>query len=281
MTKMIDPNISSSDTNSSSVAGIERRPLNVRGADNAIKPFDDFISEEKAVALVYNGISHAVMMASPIDLEDFALGFSLSENIVSHRKQVLDIEVVADKLGYQVQLSISQQAFAKLKQQRRQLSGKTGCGLCGIESLQQLAPKDLSTVKAALLPSQFTCRKAIAALAQRQQLNQYSGSVHGAALANQSGELQIVREDIGRHNALDKLMGAISNSQQLPYSGDFIVVSSRASFEMVYKVARSRMGNLVAVSAPTTLAIDIAKQVNMNLIGFVKETKHNIYHRQN
>ena len=233
----------------------------------------DNVATETAVAMVYNGISHVVMMATPADLKDFALGFSLSEGILTSPKQLLDCEQAETDKGIELALTITAEPFAKLKERRRNLVGRTGCGLCGAESLEQAitAPNNIS---AQLSISHKALQRAIAALGGEQQLQQQTGAVHGAAWCSPEGEIQVLREDIGRHNALDKLLGAISRQEQ---EAGFVLVTSRASYEMVAKTASANIPLLAAVSAPTSLAIELAEQSGLTLVGFSRTGRHVIY----
>ena len=233
----------------------------------------DNVATETAVAMVYNGISHVVMMATPADLKDFALGFSLSEGILTSPKQLLDCEQVETDKGIELALTITAEPFAKLKERRRNLVGRTGCGLCGAESLEQAitAPNNIS---AQLSISHSALQRAIAALGGEQQLQQQTGAVHGAAWCSKEGEILLLREDVGRHNALDKLLGAIS--KQEPTEG-FVLVTSRASYEMVSKTASANIPLLAAVSAPTSLAIELAEQSGLTLVGFSRTGRHVVY----
>ncbi|MGB1869314.1 MAG: formate dehydrogenase accessory sulfurtransferase FdhD [Porticoccaceae bacterium] len=240
----------------------------------------DTVATETAVALVYNGISHVVMMASPNDLEDFALGFSLSEGILTSANQLLDCEQIETDKGTELALTITAEPFAKLKERRRNLVGRTGCGLCGAESLEQAITAP-SRISADLSISHKALQRAIAALGGEQQLQQQTGAVHGAAWCSIEGEIRLVREDVGRHNALDKLLGAISKQDS---SEGFVLVTSRASYEMVAKTASANIPLLAAVSAPTSLAIQLADTAGLTLVGFSRTGRHVIYahgHRLN
>lgn len=236
----------------------------------------DWIAEEVAVALVYNGISHAVMMLTPQDLADFAMGFSLTEGILTSTKQLRSLELVESELGIEVRMEIATEAFVNLKQRRRQLSGRTGCGICGLESLTAVQP-DVAIRDARPMPSYQLIEKAAAKLKGSQQIQSQCGAVHAAALFDANAELVSIREDVGRHNALDKLLGAIARNKQEDKLAGFVLVSSRASFEMVSKAAKCGIHTLVAVSAPTKMAITLAKQANMNLIGFVRPQRQVVY----
>lgn len=236
----------------------------------------DWIAEEVAVALVYNGISHAVMMLTPQDLADFAMGFSLTEGILTSTKQLRSLELVESELGIEVRMEIATEAFVNLKQRRRQLSGRTGCGICGLESLTAVQP-DVAIRDAHPMPSYQLIEKAAAKLKGSQQIQSQCGAVHAAALFDANAGLVCIREDVGRHNALDKLLGAIAQNKQEDKVAGFVLVSSRASFEMVSKAAKCGIHTLVAVSAPTKMAITLAKQANMNLIGFVRPQRQVVY----
>jgi len=175
--------------------------------DGKLVVADDQVATETPVAMVYNGISHVVMMSTPNDLEDFGTGFSLSEGIVSSPKQLLDVEEISTDKGIELHITISSEAFAELKQRRRNLVGRTGCGLCGAESLEQAIPQPKS-ISNSLQLSHADLQKAIIGLANWQQLQKETGAVHGAAWCDVSGNILAVREDVGRHNALDKLIGS-------------------------------------------------------------------------
>lgn len=235
----------------------------------------DHIAIEAAVALSYNGISHAVMMATPADLEDFALGFSLTEGILHSPSELYDLNAENHPEGIEVSMSISSQRITELKQRRRNLTGRTGCGLCGTESLCE-AIKPVKETSGLTDISDEAVQNAVNSLHQYQALQNLCGAVHGAAWCNVSGEIQFVREDVGRHNALDKLIGAI-HRQSIDTSTGFVLVTSRASYEMVQKTTSQGIGALAAVSAPTSLAIDLAKDSGLKLIGFSRPGRHVSY----
>jgi formate dehydrogenase accessory protein FdhD len=215
------------------------------------------------------------MMATPVELEDFACGFALTEGIVDSLAQVLDCDVSASAPGYTVHLRIAADCFARLKDQRRSLTGRTGCGLCGTESLahalRQVTPLDPQGSFAAT-----ALRRAEADLRQRQWLLSVTGATHAAAWCSASGQIALLREDVGRHNALDKLIGALLRSHADPGSG-FVVVTSRASVEMVQKAAAAGIGLLAAVSGVTGLAVDVAQRSGLTLAGFVRGENVSIY----
>lgn len=235
----------------------------------------DWVAEEVPVALEYNGISHAVMLASPADLEEFALGFSLTEQIVESTAEVRDIEVVPQPQGIAVRLEIASASFARLKERRRSLAGRTGCGLCGVESLAQaLRPPARLPVGRPFAAD--AVRRALQQLRARQPLHEASGSSHAAGYADAQGELLRVREDVGRHNALDKLVGALALGR-LDASQGFVVVTSRASYEMVGKTVGAGATLLAAVSGVTALAIESAAQAGLCLAGFARGDNLNLY----
>ncbi|NRA69399.1 MAG: formate dehydrogenase accessory sulfurtransferase FdhD [Gammaproteobacteria bacterium] len=252
-----------------------------RFTDHQLLNTTDDIAQEIAVAMVYNGISHVVMMSTPSDLEDLALGFSLSEKIIEHPDEIREITQVEQPLGIELNITIGAQAIWALKQQRRNMTGRTGCGLCGAESLQQ-AMKTLPTAnnqrsaKVITPETHSAIQHAIASLQSHQPLQQLTGAVHGAAWCDNTGNILLLREDIGRHNALDKLIGALTRGSYDLNQG-FVLISSRASYEMISKAQVAGISMVVAVSAPTALAINIANQVGMILVGFARDGRHTFY----
>jgi FdhD protein len=228
----------------------------------------DAVAEEMPVAFEYNGISHAMMLATPLDLEDFALGFSLAEGIVADPGEFYSVEQESSALGITLHLEIASSAFARLKHRRRVLAGRTGCGLCGIESLSHVARKlPVLGDGPRLTASAIAC--AMAGLHQRQRLRQASGAVHAAAWCDAQGQVRWLREDVGRHNALDKLTGALA-AQRVSAEQGFTAVTSRASFEMVQKTVAAGVTLLAAASAPTALAIEAAREARLTLVGFAR-----------
>jgi FdhD protein len=244
----------------------ERPVLRVRGGE--ARMVDDLIVDEVPVALVYNGISHAVMMATPADLEEFALGFSLSEGIIAAPGQCYGIEVERGAGGIAVHLDIASGAFMALKARRRNVAGRTGCGLCGIDSLDQVC-RPLPR----LAPAQGFCaagvRHALAAIGARQHLTRLTGAAHAAAWCGMDGGIRIAREDVGRHNALDKVIGAMARGGARPEDG-FLLITSRVSFEMAQKAAVAGVSALVGMSAPTLAAVDLADRAGMTLLAFAR-----------
>jgi len=228
----------------------------------------DVLAEETPVALVYNGISHAVMMATPADLEDFALGFSISEGIADGKDDVGAIEAVAVDEGVEVRIELSSRAFWRLKERRRTLAGRTGCGLCGVDSLEQTV-RVMQPVAADLRVSLDAIHRALDNLPEAQVNNRATRSMHAAAFATAQGELKLVREDVGRHNALDKLIGAILHGGLDPASG-VCLITSRCSYEMVQKAVVTGFPILAAVSAPTLMARRLAEAHNLTLIALAR-----------
>ena len=231
----------------------------------------DAVVTEAPVALVYNGISHAVMMASPTDLEDFALGFSLTEGILESADQLYDLGIEHTPDGIEVSMDIHGQAFDRLKQRRRQLTGRSGCGLCGVDSLAQAMRPIPSVTPQAIDPEAL--QHALQQLPAAQIHNQATGAAHAAAWCTPDGEIQALREDVGRHNALDKLIGHYRGT----LADGFILISSRASYEMIHKACSAGAGALAAVSAPTSLAVQCAHQAGLTLVGFARPGRHQTY----
>lgn len=234
----------------------------------------DAVANEVAVAFEYNGISQAVMLATPADLEDLALGFSLSEGIVDQASDIFDLELLPSCQGITVRMEIAGAAFARLKSRRRAMAGRTGCGLCGTESLAEvlrpMAP--LSFGETFPLKALYA---GLAALAPLQTLQQATGACHAACLVCADGRVHQLREDVGRHNALDKTLGALARCGPQPNGA--LIVTSRASFEMVQKAAALGYGILAAISAPTAAAVALADKLQLCLIGFLRGNRCAIY----
>ena len=252
-------------------SGYEARSI-VRHKDCAPQPATDNVAEELPVALVYNGISHAVMMATPLDLEAFAVGFSLTEGIVSRNAEIHDLEVSLHRHGAEVNLQISERAFAAMKTRRRALAGRTGCGVCGIESIEllDLLPERMPEPAKRLSLSREAIGRAAAELPSHQRLMRATGGVHAAAWCNDRGEILHVFEDVGRHNGLDKLIGHLA-MRRVAMDDGFVFLSSRASYELVRKAARMNIQLLATISAPTSLAIRIAELAGLRLLSFCRK----------
>jgi len=233
------------------------------------------VAEEVPVAFVYNGVPFAVMLASPLDLEDFAVGFTLTEGIIESHAEFDGVEVVPETIGYSVYVSVPKPRSAALGKRRKNLAGRTGCGLCGEQMLEN-ALRPAPVVPDTRRFSAAAIRAAMAALGDGQQLNILTGAVHAAAWADAGGNLRCLREDVGRHNALDKLIGALVR-EGIDAGSGFVAVTSRASYEMVHKTAVAGIPMLAAVSAPTAQAIRQAQASGLTLIGFAREERQTIY----
>lgn len=228
---------------------------------------------ETPIALEFNGIAHAVMLATPLELEAFALGFALTEGIIQQPGQFYGAEVVSGAQGLTLRCEIATSAFAALKERRRVLMGRSGCGLCGLDSLAQLTPPLPALPPAPPLAASAILR-AVAALPAHQPLMQQTGALHAAAWCATDGEILLACEDVGRHNALDKLIGLRCREG---FTDGFLLMSSRASVELVQKAARMGIPHLVALSAPTSLAVETAQQVGMTLVGFARAGQFVLY----
>ena len=241
----------------------------------------DCVAEEVPVAFEFNGISHAVMMATPADLEDFAYGFSQSEGIVDSASQIHDVDITQAESGYTLHIQIASSCFARLKGMRRNLTGRTGCGLCGTESLAH-AVRQPARLEVTPSFSAAAVARAMGNLRSHQVLLCVTGATHGAAWCSADGTIVLLREDVGRHNALDKLLGALARSAQAAQCGSaansgFIAVTSRASYEMVQKTAAAGVSTLAAVSGVTGLAIDVANKAGLTLLGFARGRDASVY----
>ncbi|MBW1215372.1 formate dehydrogenase accessory sulfurtransferase FdhD [Pantoea allii] len=267
----VNQNKARCDAGVSELAGL--RETQVWQRDDLHHSQADWLAEEVPVALVYNGISHVVMMTTPKDLEAFAIGFSLSEGIIDAPTDIFGMDVVAGCNGIEVQIELSSRRFMALKAHRRALAGRTGCGVCGVEQLDQIGKP--------LTPLPFTQRftlahldRALGQLKHFQPVGQKTGCTHAAAWIQPEGELVHGCEDVGRHVALDKLLGYRS---QATWGDGALLVSSRASYEMVQKSAMCGVEILFAVSAATRLAVEVAERCNLTLVGFSKPGRATIY----
>lgn len=243
--------------------------------DNLQHTQPDELAEEVPVALVYNGISHVVMMASPGDLQRFAVGFSLSEGIIENRSEIYGMDVVQECNGLSVRIELSSRRFMGLKERRRALAGRTGCGVCGVEQLNDIGRP--------VRPLPFTqtfnlanLDRALEQLNDVQPIGRVTGCTHAAAWVRPSGQLAGGHEDVGRHVALDKLLGR-RVEEGSGWQNGAALVSSRASYEMVQKAAMCGVEILFAVSAATALAVEVAERCNLTLVGFCKPGRATIY----
>jgi FdhD protein len=233
------------------------------------------IPEETAVAFTYNGGTYAVMMATPQDLEDFAVGFSLTEGIVNSPEEIQQLHIVEQEIGIELCMWLGDSPADALNERRRHMAGPTGCGLCGIESLAE-AMRPSPRVRDSLTAMPADILRALDALASRQELNRQSRAMHAAAFWQKDAGLIAVREDVGRHNALDKLIGALLRDRADTSKG-FTLITSRASVEMVQKSATAGIAILAAVSAPTALAVRVAESCGQTLVGFARGSSFSVY----
>lgn len=234
------------------------------------------IAVEVPVQILYGGIAFAVMMLTPADLIDFAYGFSLTEGIIEAASDIRDVEQTSDANGLQLRIGLVGDRLRDHFARQRAMTGRTGCGVCGIDdpaALNRAKPLAASTAPAVRVAA---IARALAAFEGSQELNTATRAVHGAAFARADGSLVFVREDVGRHNALDKLVGAIATGRNDAGAG-FIIVTSRCSYEMVHKTAAAGIGLIAAVSAPTGLAIDWANSAGVTLAAFARGERFTIY----
>ena len=232
------------------------------------------LAAEVPVALVYNGRPHAVMMCTPADLEDFAVGFTVTE-LIAAANQITGVDAVKYARGIEMQLEIPTAAADALASRGRAIFGRTGCGLCGVEVIDD-ALREPRAVRSGLRLTRAALWRASESLGSQQPLNRDTNAIHAAAWASPDGALEIVREDVGRHNALDKVIGALARAKRDASAG-FAIVTSRASYELVQKAAVANIAVLAAVSRPTALAVDLAEQAGITLIGLLRGRTANIY----
>jgi FdhD protein len=235
----------------------------------------DRVAEEEPVALTYQRTPHVVMLTTPADLEDLGVGFTLSEAVVERPDEIKSVEVIRDAGRFEVRIGIAGERFAALLNRQRNLTGRTGCGLCGAETIEQ-AIRHPAPVRGGPTISLSELHAALIELQARQPLNAQTGSVHAAAWALPGKGIQLVREDVGRHNALDKVIGALTRAGVDCGTG-YLVITSRASYEMVQKAATVGIALLAAVSAPTALAIRLAREAQLTLVGFARAHRHVVY----
>lgn len=234
------------------------------------------VPDEQAVAFTFNGSTHAVMMATPADLEDFAVGFALTEGLIEGRDEIESLDVVSLPLGIEIRVWLKEDRAKAYTQRRRSMAGPTGCGLCGIESLEAAMR---STPKVAASQLRFTPQAifaAMAALEPGQKLNEATHAVHAAGFFTEAEGLVALREDVGRHNALDKLIGALVRDGRTAAAG-FVLTTSRVSIELIQKAARLDAPVLIAVSAPTAAAIRLAEDCGMTLVAVARRQDFEIF----
>lgn len=226
------------------------------------------LAVEVPVSFTFNGMAHAVMMATPLELEDFAVGFSLTQKIVETPSEIAEIEFRDVPEGILARLEIAPERFKSLAGRRRNVVGQTGCGLCGIIELEQ-ALLPLTPVPAGQSIEATVIFEALAGLAARQPLQRATGAMHAAGFFTADGKLLHLREDVGRHNAFDKLVGALARAGQAPDAG-FAVLTSRCSYELVEKAVLARIPVLVTISAPTSLAVERAREAGLTLVSLAR-----------
>lgn len=255
-------------------AGSSTRVAERRDGDGR-RRLDEIVAEEVPIALVVNRNAFAVMMASPADLEDFARGFALTEGIVEAIAECEAVEVEKVARGWEVRLTVSEARGLALRARTRALAGRTGCGLCGVDTIAEaMRPVSRPTTTARF--SADAIHRAVDGFGADLPLNRATGATHAAAFADAAGRIVMVREDVGRHNAVDKLVGGLA-AVGVDAATGFVVVSSRCSYEMVHKVAAAGCGAIVSVSAPTGLAIDLAEKLGVGLAAFARDARFTVY----
>ena len=242
-------------------------------SDIIVTERQDTLAKEVPVALVYNDIAHTVMMCSPRDLEDFAMGFSLTEGIIDKPADIYGIDIEEVCNGMEARIELATRCFVALKDHRRTLTGRTGCGICGAEQIEQVY-KNVAKLDRTLTLNVRQFDTCLQQLYEAQELGKQTGSTHAAAFFSAERKLLAIREDVGRHVALDKLLGWHAKADK---PQGFIVVTSRASYEMVQKTVSCGIEMLVAISAATDLAVQMAEQYNLTLVGFAREGRATIY----
>ncbi|EML1937611.1 MULTISPECIES: formate dehydrogenase accessory sulfurtransferase FdhD [Providencia] len=259
---------------SKSLKMIGANHTSVQQKGNLDQSVTDWVAEELPVALVYNGISHVVMMATPKDLEDFAIGFSLSEGIIQSKQEIRGIDIIQGcHRGLEVHVELSNRRFMGLKERRRNLAGRTGCGICGTEQLDEIF-KPIPPLPFTQTFSLSHLDHALTELKKVQEIGALTGCTHAAAWISPEGLLVGGCEDVGRHVALDKLLGM---KHRHHWQQGAVLVSSRASYEMVQKAASCGAEILFAVSAATSLAIEVADKANLTLVGFCRQGKATVF----
>jgi FdhD protein len=254
--------------------GMVRLPVR-RWRDGSWEQAHDEVAEEAPVALTFNSIPHVVMLATPRDLTDLGRGFALTEALVDAPAEIRAAELKQEDGALEVALSIPQERLTQLLARRRNLEGRTGCGVCGAQTVEEAIRKPAPVADGGQIPRRQLAQ-ALTELRGWQQLGASTGSLHAAAWVDWQGRIQLVREDVGRHNALDKVVGALL-ARGADRQDGFLVVTSRASYEMVQKAATAGVRMLVAVSAPTALAVRLARDANLTLVGFARETQQVVY----
>jgi FdhD protein len=263
------------DTAAAAALAVSSQVAVERWSNGTLAATTDLVAEEVPVALVYHDVPHVVMLATPADLEDYGVGFTLSEGLVARMDEIRGVEVTRGAGVADVHLSVAWERFTQLLQRRRNLTGRTGCGLCGAETAAD-AIRAPAPVPAGVTISAAQMHAAIEQLGTRQPINARTGSVHAAAWVLPQEGIQLVREDVGRHNALDKSIGALARAGA-DFSSGYMLITSRASYEMVQKCATLGISLLVALSAPTAFAVRLAEQTGLTLVAFARRDRHVVY----
>lgn len=232
--------------------------------DTATTPVERPVAEETPIAIEFNGLGYAVLMASAADLDDLAFGFALAERLIEEAGQIVAVDHHAADRGHILRVTLADACAAKVAERVRHRVSESSCGLCGIENLEQTL-RPLPRRAPVEPPPPASIFAALAALREAQPLNRLTGAVHAAALCDGDGRVLMVREDVGRHNAFDKLIGAMLRDGAA-WGGGFALLSSRCSYELVEKAALSTCPTLVTISAPTGLAIDRAREAGVRLV---------------
>lgn len=253
------------------------RPLSAQiwTPGGAVRTEQRDVITEIALSIEYNCSSYAVMMVSPADLEDYLYGFSLTEGIVTGRDDIIGLDIHDVEGGMVAAVEIRPPCFEKLENFRRQMAGRTGCGLCGADRLEHVI-RPLSPLPAGKRFSAALIHDSMQKLRGHQPLNRATGAAHAAAFCDERGQVLAVREDVGRHNALDKIIGHLMRQGLDPSTG-YVLVSSRCSFEMIQKSAAGGLPLIAAVSAPTALAVDLARKTGVTLLALVRDDNMSIY----
>ncbi len=253
--------------------GVRRLPVRRWRAGAWLEALDS-IAAETPIALTFNSVPHVVMMATPRDLEDMGIGFTVSEALADY-SEIREVAVDRSSGEYELRLSLTGSRLAEVLQRRRNLTGRTGCGVCGAETIED-AIRHPPPVAAGGHTQREQLVQALRRLRELQPLGAQAGSLHAAAWVGWDGEVRQVREDVGRHNALDKLIGAKLRAGE-SFAEGYVLVTSRASYEMVQKAATLGIGMLVAVSAPTALGVQLAQECGLTLVGFAREEQQVVY----
>ena len=246
-----------------------------RWAQGATTHTTDQVAEEVPVALVFHNVPHVVMLATPADFEDFAVGFTLSEGLVGRPDEIREVEVTHGPEAVDVRVTVAWERFTELLHRRRNLTGRTGCGLCGAETAED-AIRGVAKVGPGTNVTTQDLHAAIEQIGSLQPINSRTGSVHAAAWVVPGQGIQLVREDVGRHNALDKAIGALVRGK-VDLSTGYMLITSRASFEMVQKCATVGISFLAALSAPTAFAVRLAQKSGLTLVAFARRDRHVVY----